>query len=145
VTQAAPWQAADSLGPLRPVDRSHAAAGRQGTRFTIAEEAGAALRAAREAKSGKGTRVLWATAYQRVVLIAMTAGTRLAEHASPPAASFHVVRGSARLYAAEPDADGRLAEWVAGEGQVVAIPPQRHGVEAVDDCVILLTVSLNPH
>jgi quercetin dioxygenase-like cupin family protein len=144
VTESTPWQGAETLGQLQPVDRRRLATDRRGTLFTIGDEADAALRAAREAKRGTGTRVLWATEHQRVVLIAMRAGTRLAEHESPPAASFHVVTGSARLYAADPVPDGTPAEWVVSAGQVVAIPPQRHGVDAIDDTVVLLTVSLAP-
>ena len=111
----------------------------------FAAEGRLALEQARKSRHGKGTRVLWASRHQRAVLIAMTAGTALAEHKSPPAASFQVVEGSARLYSAEPTHEGTLPDWVVDAGGIVPIPAERHGVEALTDCVILLTVSLDPH
>ena len=46
------------------------------------------------------------------------------------------MRGSARLRAS----DG--SDLVVGQGQVVSIPPHRHGVDALEDSIILLTVAL---
>jgi quercetin dioxygenase-like cupin family protein len=94
------------------------------------------LEEARAAATGHASRLVIGGTVQRAVLMALTAGAILGEHASPPAATFHVVSGRARLYAV----GGQ--EWVVAEGQVVAIPPERHGVEALDDSVILLTVAL---
>jgi quercetin dioxygenase-like cupin family protein len=34
------------------------------------------------------------------------------------------------------------SDWILGTGEIVAVPPFRHGVEAVEDSVILLTVAL---
>ncbi len=75
---------------------------------------------------------------QRAVLMAILAGGGLAEHASPPAATLHVLRGRVRLYA------GTEREWFVSTGEVVAIPPERHAVDALDDSVFLLTVALTP-
>ena len=96
----------------------------------------ALLEEARSASNGHASRLVVGGSVQRAVLMALTAGAELGEHESPPAATFQVVTGRARLYAV----DG--AEWVVQGGQVVAIPPFRHGVEALEDCVILLTVAL---
>jgi quercetin dioxygenase-like cupin family protein len=96
----------------------------------------ALLEEARSAANGHASRLVVGGSVQRAVLMALTAGAVLGEHESPPAATFHVLTGRARLYAA----DG--AEWVVSAGGLVAIPPFRHGVEAMDDSVVLLTVAL---
>ena len=72
---------------------------------------------------------------QRAVLIALSRGAELSEHESPPSATFHVVRGRARLHSDD-------EEWVVEAGEWVPIPSDRHAVDALTDCVILLTVSL---
>jgi quercetin dioxygenase-like cupin family protein len=96
------------------------------------------LAAAREARNGHASQLLIGGEHQRAVLMALVGGAQLSDHESPPAATLHVVLGSARLYAV----DG--PEWTVHTGQLVAIPPQRHGVVALEDCVILLTVALDP-
>ena len=145
MTERPPWLGVDTLGQLTPVDSGRADAPEAQDVHDLAAEGHVALEQARKSKHGKGTRVLWAGRHQRVVLIAMTAGTALAEHTSPPAASFQVLEGSARLYSAESAAEGTRPEWVVDAGQIVRIPDERHGVEALTDCAILLTVSLDPH
>ena len=145
MTERPPWLDIGSLGPLTPVDSGRADATPGTAVHNLESEARSALAQAQSSKHGKGTRVLWAGLHQRVVLIAMTAGTRLAEHTSPPAASFQVVEGTARLYSAEPTHEGTLPDWVVEAGQIIPIPDERHGVEALTDCVFLLTVSLDPH
>lgn len=145
MTDRAPWLGRDTLGPLTPVDDGRSDAPVAAGVHDLGAEAQAALEQARVSRHGKGTRVLWAGPHQRVVLIAMTAGAALGDHKSPPAASFQVIMGSARLYADEPTPAGTRPEWIVDEGGLVPIPPERHGVEARTDCVILLTVSLEPH
>jgi quercetin dioxygenase-like cupin family protein len=145
VTERPPWLETSTLGPLTPAEDGRADASTASAVHDVAAEAERALKQAHGSKHGKGTRVLWAGPHQRVVLVAMTAGTQLAEHRSPPAASFHVVEGTARLYSAEPTPEGTLPDWVVEAGGLVPIPPERHGVEALTDCVFLLTVSLDPH
>lgn len=145
MTERPPWLGVNSLGPLTPVEDGRADADETAQPHDLAAEARAALEQARASRHGKGTRVLWTGLHQRVVLIAMAAGTKLAEHKSPPAASFHVLTGTARVYCAELTPEGDLPDWVVDAGHIVPIPPERHGVEALEDCVILLTVSLDPH
>ncbi|KGN37806.1 hypothetical protein [Knoellia subterranea] len=94
------------------------------------------LEAARSQANGHASTLVVGGTAQRAVLMALTAGSALGEHDSPPAATFQVVTGSARLYAV----DG--PSWTVRTGEVVAIPSARHGVEALEDCVILLTVAL---
>jgi quercetin dioxygenase-like cupin family protein len=94
------------------------------------------LDAARAQPNGHASRLVVGGPTQRAVLMALTTGSTLGEHESPPAATFQVVTGRARLYAV----DG--PSWSVRAGEVVAIPTERHGVEALEDCVILLTVAL---
>lgn len=137
--------AGPSLGNLTPVDPGRSDANEPSGIHILSEEAAAVLEQARASRHGKGTHVLWMGPHQRLVLIGLIEGAGLGVHSSPPAASFQVLAGTARLYAAEPGPDGTIPEWVVGAGQIAAIPPERHGVDAVTDCVILLTVSLDPH
>ena len=71
----------------------------------------------------------------RQTLIALTAGSGLAEHNSPGEATMQVLRGRVRLTAA-----GDIVEAEAGE--FLVIPPQRHSLDAIDDSAVLLTVAL---
>jgi quercetin dioxygenase-like cupin family protein len=90
---------------------------------------------AREHSEGRASVVVEHGARQRAVLMALAGGTGLGEHASPPAATFHVLSGRARLVAGN-------RSWDVGAGQLVPIPPQRHRVETDEDTLILLTVAL---
>lgn len=100
---------------------------------TLADEL---LEAARNDLQRKASRLVIHGTTQRSVLMAILAGGGLAEHSSPPAATLHVLRGRIRLYA------GDAAEWFVSAGQVVAIPPERHSVDALEDSAFLLTVAL---
>jgi len=94
----------------------------------LLNEAGAhdARRAARTLVTGPA---------QRATLIAMTAGAGLTEHDSPLAATLQVVTGQVRLHTHD-------RNWVLDSGHLMAIPPQRHGLTALTDAVVLLTVAL---
>jgi quercetin dioxygenase-like cupin family protein len=70
----------------------------------------------------------------RQTVIALTAGRRLGEHESPGEATLQVLRGQVRLHA-----DGET--WEGAAGDYLLIPPARHDLEAVTDCVVLLTVA----
>ena len=91
---------------------------------------------ARSQSNGHASRLLVGGTAQRAVLMALTEGSELGEHESPASATFQVVIGSARLYAAGG------ASWTVRAGELVAIPEDRHGAQALQDCVILLTVAL---
>lgn len=101
----------------------------------LAHEARTLLGQAHEARAGRASKSLLHGEHQRAVLIALTAGSELAEHESPLAATLQVVTGRARLTAGE-DA------WEVDTSQMLPIPPARHAVTALEDCALLLTVTL---
>ena len=92
------------------------------------------LAQARADARGKATAPVLKSERQRALLVALTTGAGLAEHASPPAASLHVLSGRFRLYTGD-------VEWVCGAGELVAIPPERHAVDCLEDGVFLLTIT----
>jgi quercetin dioxygenase-like cupin family protein len=70
----------------------------------------------------------------RQTLITLAAGAMLHEHDSPGEATLQVLSGEVRLTAGEDS-------WTGGAGDLVAIPPQRHGLEALSDAALILTVA----
>jgi quercetin dioxygenase-like cupin family protein len=70
----------------------------------------------------------------RQTMIALTGGTGMGEHESPGAATVHVLSGRVRLTAGDDQWDGR-------SGDLIVVPPSRHGLDAIEDSVILLTVA----
>lgn len=98
-------------------------------------EAGAALLdEARASSAGRAGRTLipGAGAPLKQSLLALVGGQRLADHDSPTAATLQVLQGAVRLTGGG-DVDLR-------PGDIAPIPPVRHGLEALDDAVVLLTV-----
>jgi len=71
----------------------------------------------------------------RQTLIALTAGTSMAEHESPGEATLYVVSGRVRV------GSGEVA-WEGRTGDLIVIPAARHWVEALADSAILLTVAM---
>jgi quercetin dioxygenase-like cupin family protein len=88
---------------------------------------------ARSGTSGRAAHALHTTPVLKAVLIALREGAALAEHNAPPAATLQCLVGQARLHAGS-------REWPLSPGSFAPIPPERHGVDAVSDCVLLLTV-----
>jgi quercetin dioxygenase-like cupin family protein len=68
----------------------------------------------------------------RQTVLALAAGTSLAEHDNPGEATLVVLRGRIVLRSG---ADS----WDARTGDLLEIPQARHSVEAAEDAVILLT------
>lgn len=70
----------------------------------------------------------------RQTLIAIAGGNQLHEHDSPGEATIYVLRGEATFTVGE-------REFAMGQGDYFVIPPVRHGVTAVTDCALLLSVA----
>jgi quercetin dioxygenase-like cupin family protein len=70
----------------------------------------------------------------RQTVLALTAGSSQDEHENPGEATVQVLRGRIRLTA------GKDA-WEGRSGDLLVVPDTRHALEAVEDSVILLTVS----
>lgn len=70
----------------------------------------------------------------RQTVIALTAGTSLAEHESPGDATVYVLDGRVRLASA-------AASWEGRQGDLLVVPPARHSLEALTRRGVLLTVA----
>ncbi|MCE3554092.1 cupin domain-containing protein [Pseudonocardia sp. RS11V-5] len=69
----------------------------------------------------------------RQTVVALSAGSALAEHDSPGEATVHVLHGRVRLSAGS-------TSWEGRRGDLIAVPPDRHTLEALEDSSVLLTV-----
>lgn len=99
--------------------------------ITLHEAAEAALSDARSAENGRRAELLIHDGPLRQTVIALRAGTVLAEHNSPPAASLHLLRGRVKVTGEEPT--------IISEGTLAVLTHYRHAVEAIEDSVFLLT------
>lgn len=69
----------------------------------------------------------------RQTVLALRAGSQLAEHESPGEATLQVLHGDVELTVG---ADS----WAGSAGDLVAIPIERHALNALTDAAVLLTV-----
>ncbi|MDQ0946883.1 quercetin dioxygenase-like cupin family protein [Streptomyces phaeochromogenes] len=90
---------------------------------------------ARSANSGRAARTVVALPGLRVTLIALASGSELAEHEAPGAATLTCLTGRVTLGTTD-------RTWPLGQGDIVAIPDQRHSLTAETDAAVLLTVRL---
>ncbi|MCL3861107.1 cupin [Actinotalea sp. K2] len=89
------------------------------------------LAAARASKNGRSAQLLLHDGVLRQTVIALVAGTELAEHNSPHAASLQVLSGRVRVTGVD--------EAEVPAGRLVLLTHQRHAVAALEDSVFLLT------
>ncbi|WP_181275217.1 LuxR family transcriptional regulator [Brevibacterium oceani] len=88
---------------------------------------------ARASHSGRAAKGIFVGAYLRQALLTLSAGSELADHDSPPEATLQVLRGEVRLATADDS-------WELSEGDLIAIPSQRHSVTALSDAASILTI-----
>ena len=100
------------------------------------------LETARAATSGRSAHTVYGGHEHslRQTLMALTAGHGLDDHESPGEATLQVLRGRVRL------TTGAVG-WDGSAGDHLVIPRTRHGLTAMEDAVILLTVAkpVGPH
>lgn len=96
------------------------------------------LVAAVSVESGRSSVTVYSRpgARLRQTLIALAAGSVMGEHKSPGDASLLCLQGRVQVHAGD-----EVAEL--GPGDLIAVPPQRHDVEALESSVLLLTVALH--
>lgn len=102
----------------------------------LTELAAALLVKARAARSGRTAQGVYGGKYLKQTMLALAAGSQLAEHDSPPEATLQVIRGAVEL-------SGGDESWALRAGDLMAIPPQRHSVTATEDAVFLLSIRLD--
>lgn len=103
--------------------------------ISVTSIVGQLLTQARDSHSGRAAQTVYGGHDHdlRQTVIAIAAGQELAEHESPAEATLHVLVGEVRITAGD-------ETWEGGAGDLVAIPPTRHALVALQDSAVLLTV-----
>ncbi|WP_132217249.1 cupin domain-containing protein [Kribbella steppae] len=106
--------------------------------MSIDELADGLLAKAASNESGRSSVTVYSRpgARLRQTLIALAAGQVMGEYKSPGDASVLCLRGRVVLRAGD-------AERELGPGDLLAVPPQRHDIRALELSVLLLTVALH--
>lgn len=106
---------------------------------SLTETAEQLLTQAKESHSGRTAQTVYGGHDHalRQTVIALATGYELAEHESPGEATLQVLSGRVRLTAGD-DA------WEGSVGDLLAIPPARHALAALEDAAVLLTVRVGP-
>jgi quercetin dioxygenase-like cupin family protein len=100
------------------------------------------LEIARGASSGRSSHTVYGGHEHslRQTLMALTAGSALDDHESPGEATLEVLQGKVRV-------TNSASGWDGSPGDLIVLPRERHGLRALEDSVVLLTVSkpVGPH
>lgn len=101
---------------------------------SIDKVAGQQLQAARLAAAGRSAYTVHGGDRRmlRQTVIALAAGRRLGEHDNPGEATLYVLHGQVRLITGQ-------ASRIGSSGDLLVVPNERHSLEAIDDCAVLLT------
>lgn len=94
------------------------------------------LQRARQASAGRAAETVYGGHEHtlRQTVVALTAGTVLAEHENPGEATVHVLSGRVRLRC-------DTQTWEGRTGDLLAVPPARHELHAIEDSAVVLTVA----
>jgi quercetin dioxygenase-like cupin family protein len=100
------------------------------------------LETARATRNGRSARTIYGGHEHslRQTLMAMTAGSAVDDHESPGEATLQVLHGRVRV-------TNSTSGWDGSPGDHIILPRERHGLNALEDSVVLLTVSkpIGPH
>ncbi|MDT5198151.1 MAG: hypothetical protein QOH20_4905 [Mycobacterium sp.] len=100
------------------------------------------LETARAASSGRSAQTVYGGHEHnlRQTLMAMTAGSTMDDHESPGEATLQVLQGRVRVTNSQ-------SGWDGSPGDHIVLPRIRHGLHALEDSVVLLTVAkpVGPH
>ncbi|WP_102145272.1 cupin domain-containing protein [Mycobacterium hubeiense] len=100
------------------------------------------MAAARNASSGRSASTVYGGHEHtlRQTMIALTAGSSLDDHESPGEATLQVIQGRVEV-------TDSTSKWEGSPGDHIVIPRTRHGLHALEDSVVLLTVvkPVGPH
>ena len=100
------------------------------------------LETARAASSGRSAHTIYGGHEHnlRQTLMAMTAGSTMDDHESPGEATLQVLQGRVRVTNSQ-------SGWEGSPGDHIVVPRTRHGLHAIEDSVVLLTVvkPVGPH
>ncbi|EKF22361.1 hypothetical protein C731_3658 [Mycolicibacterium hassiacum DSM 44199] len=100
------------------------------------------LETARTASSGRSAATVYGGHEHslRQTVIALRAGSKLDEHDTNGEATLQVLHGRVRL-------TDHTANWEGSAGDHIVVPRTRHGLAALEDSAVLLTVSnpVGPH
>ena len=100
------------------------------------------LETARAASSGRSAHTIYGGHEHnlRQTQMAMTAGSTMDDHESPGEATLQVLQGRVRVTNSQ-------SGWEGSPGDHIVVPRTRHGVHAIEDSVVLLTVvkPVGPH
>jgi quercetin dioxygenase-like cupin family protein len=100
------------------------------------------LETARAASSGRSAHTVYGGHEHslRQTLMALTAGSSMEDHESPGEATLQVLLGRVRV-------TNNSAGWDGSPGDHIVLPRTRHGLHALEDSAVLLTVAkaVGPH
>ncbi|HEX4587084.1 MAG TPA: cupin domain-containing protein [Mycobacterium sp.] len=100
------------------------------------------LETARAASSGRSAHTVYGGHEHslRQTVMALTAGSSMEDHESPGEATLQVLLGRVRVTDSN-------AGWDGSPGDHIVLPRTRHGLHALEDSAVLLTVAkaVGPH
>ena len=100
------------------------------------------LETARAASSGRSAHTVYGGHEHslRQTLIALRAGSELDQHDAHGEATLQVLHGRVRL-------TNQKTHWEGSTGDHIVVPQSRHGLSALEDSAVLLTVAkaVGPH